>query len=58
MRYNRGLMNAILNERVQIAKAVNATVVSLDDAPRAYADFDCGASKKFILDPHGLVPAA
>ena len=26
-------MNAILSERCQIAKAVNATVISLDDAP-------------------------
>jgi glutathione-independent formaldehyde dehydrogenase len=27
------LMNAILNDRCQIAKAVNATVISLDEAP-------------------------
>ena len=33
MRYHRQLMNAILNERCQIAKAVNATVISLDEAP-------------------------
>jgi hypothetical protein len=48
-------MNAILNDRVQIAKAVNATVITLDDAPKGYKDFDKGASKKFVLNPHGLL---
>lgn len=55
MRYHRQLMMAILNEKVQIAKAVNATVISLADAPQGYKDFDKGAAKKFILDPHGLL---
>ena len=55
MRYHRGLMQAILNDRVQIAKAVNATVIPLDDAPKGYKDFDKGASKKFVLNPHGLI---
>ena len=58
MRYNRGLMQAILNDRVQIADAVNATAISLDDAPRGYREFDQGASKKYVIDPHGLIPAA
>jgi len=58
MRYHRQLMEAILNDRVQIAKAVNATVLSLDEAPQGYKDFDKGASKKFVLDPHGLVQQA
>jgi glutathione-independent formaldehyde dehydrogenase len=55
MRYHRGLMEAILHDRVQIAKAVNATVIPLDDAPKGYKDFDKGASKKFVLNPHGLI---
>ncbi|WP_214370432.1 formaldehyde dehydrogenase, glutathione-independent [Pseudonocardia sp. H11422] len=55
MRYHRGLMNAILRDRVQIAKAVNATVIPLDDAPRGYAEFDSGVAQKFVLDPHGLL---
>jgi glutathione-independent formaldehyde dehydrogenase len=55
MRYHRGLMQAILHDKVQIAKAVNATVITLDDAPKGYKDFDKGAAKKFVLDPHGLV---
>src|ERR671914_2835467 len=42
MMYHKGLMNAILHDKVQIAKAVNATVISLDDAPKGYQDFDKG----------------
>jgi len=57
MRYNRKLMMAILQDKVQIAKAVNATVISLEEAPKGYADFDKGAAKKFILNPHGLITA-
>jgi glutathione-independent formaldehyde dehydrogenase len=57
MRYNRQLMMAILNDKVQIAKAVNATVISLDEAPRGYVDFDKGAAKKFVLDPNSLIPS-
>jgi glutathione-independent formaldehyde dehydrogenase len=55
MRYNRQLMNAILHDRTQIAKNVNATVLPLDRAPEGYADFDRGAARKYILDPHGLI---
>ena len=55
MRYNNGLMKAILHDRVQIAKAVNATKISLDEAPQGYADFDKGAAKKYVIDPNGMV---
>jgi glutathione-independent formaldehyde dehydrogenase len=55
MRYNRQLMNAILYDKVQIAKATNVTVISLDEAPQGYKDFDRGAAKKFVIDPHGLL---
>jgi glutathione-independent formaldehyde dehydrogenase len=58
LRYNRGLMMAILHDKVQIAKAVNATVITLDQAPQGYKDFDKGAAKKFVLDPHGTVAKA
>ncbi|OMH31540.1 formaldehyde dehydrogenase, glutathione-independent [Tersicoccus sp. Bi-70] len=57
MKYHRGLMQAILHDRVQIAKAVNATTISLDEAPQGYADFDSGVAKKFVIDPHGSVAA-
>lgn len=55
MNYHRDLMMAILSGRAQIAKAVNATLISLDQASAAYEEFDNGASKKFVIDPHGLV---
>jgi glutathione-independent formaldehyde dehydrogenase len=55
MRYHRTLMNAILGERVQIAKAVGATVIGLDEASDGYKDFDSGAARKYVIDPHGLV---
>ena len=55
LRYNRQLMQAILHDRLPIAKIVNATVVSLDDAPNGYKDFDRGAAKKYVLDPNGIV---
>ena len=57
MRYNRELMMAILHDKVQIAKAVNATVISLDEAPQGYQDFDKGAANKFVIDPHGMIAA-
>jgi glutathione-independent formaldehyde dehydrogenase len=55
VRYNRQLMMAILHDKVNVAKAVNVTVLPLEDAPRGYHDFDKGAAKKFVLDPHGMV---
>jgi glutathione-independent formaldehyde dehydrogenase len=55
MRYNRQLMQAILHDRTQIAKNVNATVIPLDEAPQGYAEFDHGAARKYVLDPHGLI---
>jgi glutathione-independent formaldehyde dehydrogenase len=58
MKYNRGLMMAILHDRIQIAKAVNTTIISLDDAIRGYSDFDKGAARKFVIDPHGSLKKA
>jgi glutathione-independent formaldehyde dehydrogenase len=55
MKYHRDLMTAILSGRAQIAKAVNATVISLDEAPRGYQEFDQGAARKYVIDPHGLL---
>jgi glutathione-independent formaldehyde dehydrogenase len=53
MRYHRKLMMAILYDKIQIAKAVNVQLISLDKAPKGYVDFDKGAAKKFVIDPHG-----
>ncbi|MCZ6666597.1 MAG: alcohol dehydrogenase catalytic domain-containing protein, partial [Gammaproteobacteria bacterium] len=55
MQYHRGLMMAILHDKIQIADAVNVTMISLDDAPQGYQDFDQGAAKKFVIDPHEMV---
>merc|ERR1711937_958469 len=52
MKYHRQLMNAILYVKVKIADAVNVQVISLKDAPKGYADFDKGAAKKYVIDPH------
>ena len=58
MRYHHPLMQAILHGKTEPAKAVNVTVITLDEAPQGYADFDRGAAKKFVIDPHGMVAAA
>lgn len=55
MKYHRPLMQAILFGRVNIADAVNVQVISLEEAPQGYADFDGGAAKKFVIDPHSMV---
>ncbi len=57
MQYHSQLMIAILYDKVHVAKAVNVTVIPLEDAPQGYKDFDRGAAKKFVLDPHGLLAA-
>jgi glutathione-independent formaldehyde dehydrogenase len=53
MKYNRQLMMAILYDKIKIAKAVNVTVITLDEGPQGYKDFDRGTAKKFVIDPHG-----
>ncbi|MBJ7550049.1 MULTISPECIES: formaldehyde dehydrogenase, glutathione-independent [Marinomonas] len=53
MKYHRSLMQAILFDKVKIADAVNVQMITLDQAPQGYADFDGGAAKKFVMDPHG-----
>jgi glutathione-independent formaldehyde dehydrogenase len=57
MKYHRNLMQAILHEKIHIAKAVNVTVISLDQAPQGYHDFDKGAAKKFVIDAHHSIAA-
>jgi glutathione-independent formaldehyde dehydrogenase len=58
LKYNRQLMQAILHDRLPIAKIVNATVIPLSDAARGYKEFDSGVAKKFVLDPYGLLSKA
>ena len=57
MKYHRNLMQAILFEKIDVAKAVNVQMINLDQAPKGYADFDGGAAKKFVIGPHGSVAA-
>ena len=58
MHYNRELMMSILWDRMPyLSDMLNTKVISLDEAPDAYATFDSGASEKFIIDPHGMIPA-
>ena len=47
-------MQAILWDRINIAETVGVEVIALDQAPRGYAEFDAGAPKKFVMDPHGM----
>jgi glutathione-independent formaldehyde dehydrogenase len=55
MKYHRELMEAILHDRINPGKHLNVTLISLDQAPQAYKDFDKGAPRKFGFDPHGMV---
>ena len=55
MKYYYGLMQMILHDKAEIAKAVNATVITLDEASQGYKDFDSGVAKKFVFDPNGLI---
>ena len=51
MRYHRGLMQMILHDRAHIADAVNATVITLDEAPQGYKDFDSGRGPEVRPEP-------
>jgi glutathione-independent formaldehyde dehydrogenase len=55
MKYHRQLMNCILHDKIQIAKAVNVTTITLDQSPTGYRDFDKGAARKYVIDPHGMI---
>lgn len=59
MHYHRELMMAILWDRMPyLSPMLNTKVISLDEAPGAYETFDQGSPGKFIIDPHGSIPAA
>ena len=55
MRYHRKLRMAIMHDKIHIAKNTNVQLIKLDDAPKGYVDFDKGAAKKFVIDPHKMV---
>ena len=58
LKYNRQLMQAILWDRLPIAKIVNVKVIDLEQAPEGYKSFDAGVASKFVIDPHGQLPKA
>ncbi|WP_024511692.1 formaldehyde dehydrogenase, glutathione-independent [Bradyrhizobium sp. ARR65] len=58
LKYNRQLMQAILWDRLPIAKIVNVKVIKLDQAPDGYKSFDAGVASKFVIDPHGQLSKA
>ena len=56
--YNRQLTQAILWDRMPyLRQTLNIDVITLDEAPDGYAEFDKGSPKKFVIDPHGLLTA-
>src|ERR1700752_1721912 len=58
LKYNRQLMQAILWDRLPIAKIVNVKLISLEQAPEGYKYFDAGVANKFVIDPHGQLAKA
>jgi glutathione-independent formaldehyde dehydrogenase len=58
LKYNRQLMQAILWDRLPIAKIVNVKVIKLEQAPEGYKSFDSGVANKFVIDPHGQLATA
>lgn len=58
MHYNYNLMQAILWDRMPyLSDMLNTKVISLDEVPQAYADFNQGSAEKYIIDPHGMIKA-
>lgn len=53
--YSRELMQAILWNRIDLPAVMNTEVVSIQQAPQAYAEFSAGSSKKFVIDPNGML---
>src|SRR6218665_3362481 len=55
MKYKRALMQAILWDRIQIADVVGVQLITLDQGPMGYAEFDAGAPQKIVIHPHRLL---
>jgi len=54
-RYNRNLMKAIQYDQLSVSKLLNTKIISMEEAPEAYKEFNEGVGVKFILDPHGII---
>lgn len=55
--YNCQLMQCIPRDKVKIAKAVNVTTITLDQAPNGYKDFDHGAVTNLVINSHEMIAA-
>jgi len=55
MKYNWDLMMAIMHDRLSVAKLLNIQIISLEEVPRAFQQFDKGLPVKYIVDPHNCL---
>ena len=55
MKYNRRLMQCILHDKIADRQGRERHDDFPGRAPKGYKDFDKGAAKKFVIDPHGMV---
>jgi len=55
MRYESMLHRMILANKLPIASLLSAKVVPLEDAAKAYEEFDGGSAHKYIFDPHNTL---
>jgi hypothetical protein len=53
MRYNKLLLDCIMNNRLPVASVINTKIVPLSEAPEAYKKFNKGEPVKYVLDPTG-----
>jgi glutathione-independent formaldehyde dehydrogenase len=58
MKCNRQLTQVIVWDRINITEIVGVQVISLDDVPKGYGEFNAAVPKKFVIDPHKLFSAA
>lgn len=54
-RHLHALMQVVLYDRIPIAKVVNLTVISLEDAPEGYRKFDEAAAIKYALNQRAVM---
>jgi len=54
-RYSWDLMKAIMSDRLSVVKLLNIQVISLEDVPKAFEEFDKGYPVKWIIDPHNIL---
>jgi glutathione-independent formaldehyde dehydrogenase len=53
--YNLKLLKAIMHERLCVSDLLNVQVISLEQLPKAYEEFDKGLPVKWIVDANGYL---